>query len=136
MSKPRYKWWSYVKGVIREYPALKDKYNDLHSTNMIAQYESTGGGRSCDISDPTGQTAIRELPKQEQREYEAVRMAISTTERYKNGRDRLIVINMVLWKKSHTLDGAALYVPCDLRTAKQWHGDFIRQTAMYLGLMD
>lgn len=26
MSKPRYDWWSYVKGMIRRYPELRRRY--------------------------------------------------------------------------------------------------------------
>lgn len=32
--------------------------------------------------------------------------------RYKNGQDRLKVIKLVLWDRSHTLEGAALCVWC------------------------
>ena len=47
--------------------------------------------------------AIRELPCTKQRECEAVRRAVETTERYRNGRDRLCVVDAVLWKNSHTI---------------------------------
>jgi len=80
--------------------------------------------------------AIRELPSNAQREYEAVRRAIDHTERYSNGRDRLAVIDMVLWKRTHTLEGAALMVPCSIATAKRWHAEFIRMVGSCYGLMD
>ena len=59
-------------------------------------------------SHTTELVAIRELPTAEQREYEAVRRAIATTERYKDGRDRLKVIRLVFWDRSHTIEGAGL----------------------------
>ena len=80
--------------------------------------------------------AIRELPSTSQREYEAVRRAVETTEHYRNGQERLKVIELVLWKKTHNLQGAALQIPCHVDTAKVWHGDFIRLVASYYGLMD
>lgn len=120
--------------MIRRYPLLKEEYAELHKQGVTASYsgeEPTGGiSRSCES------LAIRELPYNKQREYEAVRRAIKTTERYKNGRDRLRIIEMVLWKRSHTLEGAALLVPCSERTAKQWHGDFIKLVAGNYGFMD
>ena len=133
MSKPRYRWWTYVKGIIRDYTAMKSEYEDLHSTSMTANYSGMprgGSGRSLES------VAIRELPRTSQREYEAVRRAIETTERYKNGGDRLYVIQLVYWWRSHTIEGAALMVPCHEQTAKNWHGEFVRLVASNLGLMD
>ena len=75
------------------------------------------------------------IPCTKQREYEAVRRAVETTERYRNGRDRLCVVEAVLWKNSHTIAGAALIISCHEDTAKQWHGEFIRLVASNYGLM-
>ena len=134
LSRPRYDWWPYVKGMIRRYPALKEQYEDLHSQSVTASYSGMprggGGGRALES------LAVRELPSTQQREFEAVRRAIKTTERYYNGADRLKVIRLVLWDRSHTLEGAALTVPCSWRTAAQWHGEFIRLVASCYGLMD
>lgn len=134
MSKPRHDWWPYVKGMIRRYPSLKERYQDLHSISMIANYSGMIG--SPNASRTTESTAIRELPSTSQREYEAVRAAIDATERYNNGRDRLKTIKLVLWDGTHTIEGAALQIPCSWRTAAQWHGEFIRLVASYYGLMD
>ena len=134
MSRPRYDWWPYVKGMIRRYPALREEYADLHSQNMTANYSGMprggGGGRSVET------IAVRELPSTRQREYEAVRRAIEITERYRNGRDRLKVIRLVLWDKSHTVEGAAVQIPCSSATAWRWHAEFIRLTASNFGLLD
>jgi iron uptake system EfeUOB component EfeO/EfeM len=134
MSKPRYKWWSYIKAVIREYPNLKSKYNDLHSVSITASMSDMPKGTN--VSRNTEITALKEMSPTEQKEYEAVRKAIEATERHSNGRDRLLVIDAVLWKATHTLSGAALMVPCSERTAWQWHGEFIRLVASYYGLID
>lgn len=134
MSKPRYDWWPYVKGMIRRYPQLKEEYRELHSIKTTASYSdeprSGSSGRALE------NTAIKELPHTKQREYEAVRRAIETTERYKNGRDRLYIIDAVLWKRSHTLEGASLMVPCSIATAWRYHGEFIKLVASNYGLMD
>lgn len=107
MSTPRYDWWSYVKGMIRRYPAL------------ARDFEGKNGG-----------SGIR------WREYQAVRRAIGTTERLPNGAGRMKVIRLVLWEGGRTVEGAALAVPCSVRRAKEWHGDFIRLTARNFGLLD
>jgi hypothetical protein len=120
--------------MIRRYPVLKEEFLELHNVSMVANYsaEPRGGGSGRALES----IAIRELPSNRQREYEAVRRAIETTERYKNGRDRLWVIDLVYWKKSHTIAGAALIIPCHEQAAKQWHGEFIRLVASNFGLMD
>lgn len=134
MSKPRYDWWTYVKGMIRRYPALCREYGEIHTMPMTVSYtDHIGGG---DVSRSTEAVAIRELPTTKQREYEAVRRAVETTGRYRNGADRLKVIKLVLWDRSHTLDGAAMMVPCSIATAKRWHREFIIMAASYYGLMD
>lgn len=134
MSRPRYDWWGYVKGMIRRYPMLRLEYESLHSQSITANYSGmpagSGGGRTVES------LAIRELPSTKQREYEAVRRAIEITERYRNGLDRLAIIRMVLWDKQYTLAGAALQIPCHYKTAAQWHSEFIRTVAGCYGLMD
>lgn len=134
LSKPRYDWWPYVKGMIRRYPALKEQYEDLHSQSVTASYSGMprggGGGRALES------LAVRELPSTQQREFEAVRRAIKTTERYYNGADRLKVIRLVLWDRSHTLEGAAQVVPCSYMTARRYHCDFIIHVAKNYGLLD
>jgi len=102
MRKPRYGWWGYVKGMIRQYP--KRKGQELFGVVM--------------------------------REYEAVNEAVEETAQMKDGADRLMVIDLVLWKGTHQIPGAALQVPCSERTAQQWHADFIKMTAKNFGLLD
>jgi len=96
----------------------------------------TGMPHGSNVSRTTEAAAIRELPTNSQREYEAVRMAIEATEHYRDSRDRLEVIKLVLWDRSHTLEGAALQIPCSWITAARWHGDFIRLVAKNYGLLD
>lgn len=134
MSKPRYDWWPYVKGMIRRYPALKAEYADLHSTSVTADYSGMpkGGGARRALE----AVALRELPSTSQREYEAVRRAEETTGRYRNGRDRLRVIKLVLWDRSRTLEGAASMVPCSYMTVRRYHYEFICLVAKNYGLMD
>lgn len=134
MSSPRYDWWPYVKGMIRRYPQLKEEYAALHSQSVTANYNGMprggSGGRVIE------NLAIRELPSTKEREYEAVSRAVETTDRYRNGRQRLDVIRMVLWDRQYTLEGAALQIPCHYKTAQGWHNEFIRLVASYYGLMD
>lgn len=133
MSKPRYKWWGYVKNVIRAYPGLKQEYEELHRQSVTANMSGmpgTGG-----VSRGTEDIAIRELPKPKQMEYDAVRKTIEATERMRTGQDRMKLMSLVFWKQSHTLQGAAMAVNVSYDTAIDYHGDFIMMVAFFRDLI-
>lgn len=133
MSKPRFKWWGYVKAVIRSYPVLKKEYNELHEQSLTANITGmpAGGGSGRG----TENIALRELQGPKQAEYESVRKAIAVTERMRTGEERLKLIDTVFWKKSHTLSGAAYKLNISYDTAIDYHGDFIMLTAYFRGLI-
>ncbi len=56
----------------------------------------------------------------------AVRLALEETERMCAAADRLKIVRMVLLEGTHTLEGAAVQIPCSPRTAQRYHADFIR----------
>ena len=134
MSRPRYGWWNYVKYIIRRYPALKEEYAGMHEQSVTPNM--SGMPCSGNASRGTEDIAIRELPPVKQREYEAVKKAIEATERMTASLDRLKIIDLVFWKRSHTLDGAALAVPCSYMTARRYHSEFIMLVASFYGLLD
>ena len=134
MGRPRYDWWGYVKGMIRRYPSLKEEYADLHRQSITPNYTGMPGGGV--VGRGVEAVALRELPTTKQREYEAVKMAVAATERMSASCDRLKVIDLVFWKRSHTLDGAALTIPCSYRTARRYHSEFIMTVASMYGLLD
>lgn len=133
MSKPRYRWWGYIKNVIRAYPELKSKYDDLHKQSITANISGIpgGGGASRTVEN----IAIRELPKKEQEEFEAVRKTVEVTERLRTGADRLKIISLVFWKQSHTLHGAAMKTHIGYDMAIGYHGDFIMVVAYFMGMI-
>lgn len=134
MSKPRYKWWGYVKSIIRQYPELKQEYEALHVQSVTLAV--TGMPGAGDVSRDTEDIAIRELPYTKQREYEAVKRAVATVKRSPTANDRLALIDMVFWKRSHTLSGAAYKLNLSYTTAQRYHGEFVISVARYYGLLD
>lgn len=134
MSKPRYRWWGYVKNMIRAYPGLRREYEDLHEQSITANMSGAPGGGG--VSRGTEDIAVRELPYTKQREYEAVKRAVEATRLTPTGKDRLELIDMVFWKRSHTLSGAAYRLNLSDTTAQRYHGEFIRLVAGYYGLLD
>ncbi len=84
---------------------------------------------------PTEEAALRELPPKEQLRYEAVERALKKTRRLRDGGWRVRLIELVYFKRSHTLSGAAEQCRASHSTAVRWHGDFIRAVADELGLI-
>lgn len=134
MSKPRDRWWGYVRAVIRAYPGLRDRVKELQRTPITPRYGVSGGAGGP--SDPTATAALRQLPKQEQREYDAVDAAVRETLRLPDGRTRLTIIELVFWRQSHTLAGAAMAVHMSYMSARRRQEAFIRLVAHNLGFIE
>lgn len=134
MSKPRYKWWGFAKAIVRDYPALRAEYQELHRQSITSNLSVATGGSVARRS--TEDVALWKLPPSKQAEYDAVTKAIEQTKLLKTGRERLALIDMVFWKQSHTLDGAAYALGYSESSAKRFHGDFLRLVGLYRGLCD
>ena len=85
---------------------------------------------------PTESSAFKRLPGVRGKEYDAVNDAIQVTIGKWNGIERMRLIEIVFWKKTHTLNGAAQVCHISQRTAWRWHGDFIRAVARAYGLLE
>lgn len=68
-------------------------------------------------------------------EREAIEYAIEQTRRMQDGAERMALIEMVFFRKTHTLGGAALALHCEYETAKRRQQQFIRMVGQKRGLM-
>lgn len=132
MSKPKYRWWPFVKAMIRDYPQLEKAWRDIHETSITANFSATpkGGnaGRTVEM------IALRQMPPDDQRVYDAVSKAIDITRLLPDGKQRLEMISLVYWsKKQMPLKSAAVLLCISERTAKRWHGTFVRCVAKCYG---
>ncbi len=134
MSTPRYDWWPYVKGMIRRYPELCAQQKSLHEPCLTYVSDGMPHGRGK-TSDPVANTALRELPDINRRELEAVRQAAEETRTLKDGAERMKMIRLVFWDRTHTLEGAAMKCRISYATARRWHGEFIKKTARKFGFI-
>lgn len=128
MSRPRYAWWGYVKSMIRLYPMRMEELRRMQEAKTIAGYGETIGGAPRRA---TEDLATASLGDQIDREVEAVRLAIEETEGLRDGSERLALIALVFWKRTHTLTGACDVCHVSERTGQQWHGDFIHAVSRY-----
>lgn len=119
--------------MIRDYPALEKEYRELHEQKVTASITGMPGGGN--VSRGTEDIAIRDLPRSKQLEYDAVRRAIEVTGMLKTGAERLKIVELVFFKQSHTLDGAAYHQHISYDTAIDYHGDFIMLVAYFRELI-
>ena len=134
MSNPRYDWWPYVKGMIRRYPDLCLKEAALHDTTITANISGMPGGGKR--TDKTADAALRTLPEINRRELEAVREAICHIEGLHSGKERMELVKLYYWQRSHTLFGAANAIHVSEKTALRWNRELILQVAKNFGLLD
>ncbi len=134
MSHARYDWWGYCKGMIKRYPMLAAEREALKDPNMIADY--SGQPRGGSPGNPTAQGACRTLSGIKEREYQAVADAITITARKRDGKERLVLVDMMFWARSHTLEGVARELHVSYATARRWHSDFVRTVGRQFGLLD
>lgn len=127
MSKQREQWWGYVKAVVRAYPGYKAELERLKACSITPNYNATGGGSTA--SRKTETIALRQLPEKEQKKFEAVQEALKQTNRQCNGQWRCRMIELVYFRKSHTLQGAAQECHISYATARLWHREFINLVA-------
>lgn len=122
-------WREKAKRIIEAYPALLREENELRSARITPVYNGMPGGGGAGRS--TEGAALKELDPEWQRRLDSVRNAIATTNRYRNGKDRLKVIDLVYWKKTHTLQGAALSCNYCYDTVQEWNAAFIELVDAY-----
>lgn len=134
MSRPRYRWWGYVKNVIRAYPELRKKLMEPIHTPVTAKYGpqtgQNGAGRALE-----GAVAKR-LSGRDVAEFEAVDAAIRETAKVENGEARLAIIDLVYWKRSHTLAGAGMQVGYSYQRARDMQQKFVCMVAENLGVKE
>ena len=135
MAATKEPYWSYVKAIIKEYPELKREAEKPREQRVTSFFRN--GGRSGRIANPTEECVIHDLPPKKQRKYDAVSAAIEKTRLLHpdSAGQRLLIIDLVYWKQSHTIEGAAMKVPCHRNAAGRWQAEFIRLVADELDLV-
>ena len=125
MSSPRYRWWGFVRRMIRDYRGLKAAYEDLHSQSLTADTSGMphggGSGRTVEA------IALQQLPPDDQKAYDAVTKAVELTGLMADGKYRLDLIRYVYWgERQRKVEDVDSVLPISRRTAIRWHGDFVR----------
>lgn len=123
-------WRSRAKAAIRRYPELCRAERDLHAGKVTPAY--SGMPMGGEATRTTELIAMRQLPRNEQRDLDAVRATLETIDRqYKNADMRRSMIDIVYWRRTHTIDGAAIILHISPSTAHLWDRDLIKLVDAY-----
>lgn len=109
---------------VRAYPALKAEYQRL-------KYSVNAGH-----DDPTATAALRELPFEEQRQYEAVQKAIRKAISLRDGGERLMVIRLHYLEDHLSPSEIAEKLDIPVEAVKRNCADFIRTVKELLNVSD
>lgn len=123
MPKRSDSWRWYAKQAAYEYPLLRTQVRDIQSMSITPKLTGmpAGGGERRTTED----AALRQLPAEDQRKFDAVAQALEVCKRLTSGPFRIKLIELVYFTKSHNLQGAALQIPCSVQTAWTWNNDFL-----------
>ena len=132
MSKPRYNWWNFALNIIRDYPERRLELKRLKEQKITASMTGMpkGGGNGRSIEN----LATKSLPPQEQKEYDAVMAAINKTKAMPDGKLRLAVVRLTLWR-SFNIAGAAMQLNVAERTARRYRWQFVLLTGCTYGFL-
>lgn len=109
---------------IRNYPALKLKKAELQKVSVTPAY---GGQtiRGSDVGRTTENAALRQLPQREDAIISAVEAAMREVSRQRDGKEVLAIVEMVDFKRTHTIEGVALFLHMDRRTVLRRRNRFL-----------
>ena len=106
MSKYRHWWRPNVERALRVYPYLKAAKQAAQEQSITPSY--TGMPRGGGISRTTENAATRHFSAQEEKILDAVDRAIAEVSKHRDGQEVLRIVEMVDFKRSHTLEVAAM----------------------------
>ena len=118
----------------RNYPNLCLELKDKQSISKTSNYSS--GHRGSGEARGTEYAAIRQLSPVKMREYEAVLKAVEAAGSVPgNGHLRMKLVEMVYFKRTHTLEGVCQVLHISYGTAKNYNHDFLCCVAKNFGLL-
>lgn len=117
MSKPRYDWWQYAIRIGEKWPMLQEQYTDLHQQAITPNMSGMPGGGS--VSRAVEDVALRTLPGNMQKEYEAAVFALEEIMNKPEAGKQMQVVKLRFWDGTMTIAGAAMKVGYAERTARR-----------------
>ena len=116
-------WRRQAKAAAYAYPRLEAALRDLRATGVTSRLSGAPGrgGDSRAVED----AALRELPPEDQAVYDAVTAALALMSRLNSPGRRKRLADLVYFRRTHTLYGAAAVLEVSAETARRWNADFL-----------
>ncbi len=123
-------WRASARRAATAYPRHQEDLRELQRTSVTARLSGMpgGGGSGRAVED----AALRQLPPPDQTELDAVEHALRMMGLFRSGAKRRRMVELVYWRRTHTLYGAALEVGVSEETAKRWNAEFLLCVESYL----
>lgn len=135
MSKYRHWWRPNIERLLKQYPYLKTLQESAKMPRLTAVYGGQGGGQGR--SRGTEISALKTpLNAKETEAVEAVDKAIEEIRRQRDGATVLRIVEMVDFKRTHTIDGAARELYMHRDTVGNKRTRFIDAVGRNLGWLD
>lgn len=121
-------WRSEARGALRAYPRIISRRGEQQITPAYG-----GVAVQHSASRTTEAAALRgRLSEREERIVAAVELALEMQRHYHNAAERLLMVRLVYWRRTHTLEGAAVETHYSVEAVKRWNSEIL--TAVYVGL--
>ena len=121
-------WRREAKRALYDYPRIQKR---KASPQVTPSYEGTMVQHPP--SRATENTALASgLSEREEAVIDAVELALEMQTHYHNAEARFLMVKLVYWSRTHTLEGAAVECNYSLDAVKRWNTEIL--TAVYVGL--
>ena len=120
-----------ARAALRNYPKAKRKQNETGEMQITPAYNGQPGSHTARRT--TEDVALRvKLTPYEEAVISAVEFAMDMQCRTHNGQERMLMIKLVYFKRTHTLEGAALECHYSVEAIKRWNNEIL--TAVYAAM--
>ena len=123
-------WRSEARRALRDYPRIKRRQGD-NEMQITPVYGGAAVQHSA--SRTTENVALRStLTEREENIVSAVEFMLNMQRRYYNADARMKMLSLVYFRRTHTMQGAAMEVGYNINTVKSWNTEML--TAVYVAL--
>lgn len=123
-------WRSEARAALRQYLKLKRRQGENEAT-ITPVYG--GAAVQHSVSRTTENVALRStLTEREENVISAVEFMMAMQSRYYNADARMKMLSLVYFRRTHTMQGAAMEVGYNINTVKAWNTEML--TAVYVAI--
>lgn len=124
-------WRSEARSALRQYPRCKRKQSETGEMQITPAYGGIPGGGTATRTTENVALAVRLTPHEEN-VISAVEFMMQMQNAYPNAQERFKMLELVHFKHTHTIDGAAEIVHYSPEALWRWNTEML--TAVYVAL--